>query len=76
MTEDHQHVTLALLLTGQTRMQTVLNGGANTLQVFPDTGQELDEEGANNAITLAVGERAIFLQVNDAQWISLVGVAA
>jgi len=39
----------------------IFNLGANILAVFPNTGGEIDAEGANNSVTIAAGSSKIFV---------------
>lgn len=55
---DNDTVTLPTALLG--RYCTVINNGANILQVFPSNGDDLGE-GTNNATTLVPGEHSTWV---------------
>lgn len=50
---------------------TIFNLGANTLQIFPNTGAQIDAGGANNSTTLAAANRQIFRSVSAADWFTI-----
>jgi hypothetical protein len=51
----------------------VANDGANTLQIFPASGDEIDGGGVNNSTTLAAGKRAIFACYAETKWMKIAG---
>lgn len=58
-------VTLVSAVTGYT--QTIINNGANTLQIFPASGDNLGA-GTNNPTTLAAGSNVTFVAVSAGLW--------
>lgn len=54
----------------------VLNAGANALQVFPASGDDVDDGATDASVTLATSERAVFCAIDGTSWYSLVGVSA
>jgi hypothetical protein len=57
-----------ILPAGATQPVRVLNRGANTLNVYPQTGGQIEALGANAAATVAVGAGVTFLPVSSTQW--------
>lgn len=51
--------------------QTVANFGANTLQIFPASGDSIDLGGANASTTLASGKTATFKASDATKWASI-----
>jgi hypothetical protein len=51
--------------------QCVINNGANTLQIFPASSDDLGA-GTNTAVTLAAGGKALFLAYTDVKWQQLI----
>jgi hypothetical protein len=51
----------------------VINGGANALSVYPESGSQIDVLGTNNALTLATGKKALLFRTSSTQWFSVVG---
>jgi|SRR5215831_2141679 len=47
---------------------TVANAGANSMNVFPATGEQINALGANAAFALAAGKTAIFTCTSSGQW--------
>ena len=47
---------------------TVINNGANTLRIFPFSGDAIDGLSANTAITCAVGTTAVFRAKSASAW--------
>ena len=48
----------------------VANDGAQTLQVFPASGDAIDAGAADASTTIAAGKRRIFWALNATTWIS------
>jgi len=48
----------------------ILNNGANTLQIFPASGDDLGQ-GADNATTMVAGNNVTFLAFDDTTWESV-----
>lgn len=51
----------------------VVNAGANTCNVFPSHGDEINAAGANTAYALAAGHNAVFRCVDDRDWRAISG---
>ena len=51
--------------------QTVYNGGANAVKVYPPTGAQINGLGTNNAMTLAVSTSCHFWSLNATQVIGI-----
>lgn len=49
---------------------TVMNRGANTLNVFPNTGAQIESSGTNTAVTIAAGSTTEFICTSGTQWYS------
>lgn len=47
---------------------TVINNGANTLQIFPATGDNIDGLGVNTSTTLAAGDSVTFFAIDATNW--------
>lgn len=62
---DNDVVTLPTATTG--KEITILNMGANTLQIFPDTGDDLGQ-GVNASTILNTGEAIKFLALDNTDW--------
>lgn len=62
-------VTLPAAVAG--RFCEVKNGGANTLQVFPDTGDAINGGAVNASIKLAAGEALVLRAINTTTWHTL-----
>jgi hypothetical protein len=58
-------VTLPVALSG--RFCLVINNGANTLQVFPASGDDLGA-GVNTSTTIASGSRKLFISFDATNW--------
>lgn len=50
----------------------IINQGANKMQVFPNTGDEIDSLGVDAAYDLLPGEKVVFLAEGDDNWESIV----
>lgn len=48
--------------------QTVFNGGANPLRVYPPTGQQINSLTANQHITLATNTGVLFKKISSSRW--------
>lgn len=48
---------------------TVINDGAETLQVYPFSGDQIDNAGANVSTTLATTKSAIFESYKPGHWV-------
>ena len=48
--------------------QTVFNGGANPLKVYPPSGQQINSLTANLHMTLAVNTGVMFKKVSSSRW--------
>ena len=46
----------------------VINRGANSLAVFPNSGAQIEASGANTSVTIAAGTSATFDCVSNTQW--------
>lgn len=64
--------TVTLMAAAARTEQTVINDGANTLQVFPASGDQIDVAAVDAAVTLLAGERAEFKAIDATRWISFV----
>lgn len=51
----------------------IANDGAQTLQVFPASGDAIDAGAANASTTVATGKRRLFYALDATTWISLLG---
>lgn len=69
VTAPNDVITLPNAATGQ--RQVIVNNGANTLQIFPDTSDQIDGGGANNSITLPAGEAIELLGVGGTDWFTI-----
>lgn len=49
----------------------IRNDGANTLQVFPNTGAQIDGGGANNSVTITAGTHARYMAYNSTNWVTV-----
>lgn len=49
----------------------IANGGANSMNVFPETGGQINALGSNAAFALASGKSAIFFCGADGQWYAI-----
>jgi hypothetical protein len=47
---------------------TIINAGANTLNVFPDTGSTINALGANAAFALTAGKTVVFATTHAGAW--------
>lgn len=54
-------------------IQYLTNAGANSLNVFPQTGDAIESGGANAAYALAAGKTAIFVCTTAGQWYAISG---
>jgi hypothetical protein len=61
-------VTLPAAVSGE--RITVINNGANTLQIYPASGDAINGGAANAASTLASGTSTVFHSYDGANWIS------
>lgn len=52
------------------RICLVANRGANTLQIFPASGEAIDELSANASTTLATNDRMILFAVSGTRWMT------
>jgi len=59
-------VTLPTTVTGKS--VTIINNGANTLQIFPPVSSYIDELAIDTATTIEAGTTAIFRAYNSTQW--------
>ena len=57
-------------LDGQTQRQTVYNGGANALKVYPATGQAINSLATNAGHLLAPKTSCMYFLVSATQWIA------
>lgn len=57
-------------LDGQTQRQVIYNGGANTLKIYPATGQKINQLATNSGISLARFTACVFYLVSTTQWIA------
>lgn len=57
-------------LDGQTQRQVIYNGGANTLKIYPATGQKINQLATNSGISLARFTACAFYLVSTTQWIA------
>ena len=64
-------VTLIAAFVGA--VQVVINDGANTLQIFPASGDSIDGGSVDASTTLATGKRAIFYAYDATDWSKIVG---
>lgn len=51
----------------------VINDGANSLNIFPATGEQIDALGANAAYALAAGKRVAMYCAVNGEWSALLG---
>lgn len=49
-------------------VQVIINNGVATLQVFPASGDAIDDGAVNASTTIAAGERATFYAVDGTYW--------
>jgi hypothetical protein len=56
-------------------MVLVSNHGANTLQVFPASGDYIDDGAVDASTTIAADDRKLFWAVSDSIWVSMTGSA-
>lgn len=68
--------TVTLPTASAARRVVVINNGASTLQIFPDTSDNFDGLGENVATTLAPGAKREFLTWNAATWVEGVATGA
>jgi len=59
--------TGAILTAGP--VQTIYNGGANLLKVYPPSGAKINNLSTNAAVSLAVNTACTFLYASSTQWI-------
>ena len=59
-------VTLPTAVAG--RQCIVINNGANTLQIFPATGNYINTGAINIPVTAAAGDNIIFVAYNSTKW--------
>ena len=59
-------VTLPTAVAG--RQCIVINNGANTMQIFPNTSDDINGVGADTAITAASGDNIIFVAYDATNW--------
>jgi hypothetical protein len=52
----------------QGRIVGVKNGGANSMNVFPASGQQINALGADTAFALAAGKSALFICFSPGLW--------
>jgi len=64
-------VTLPAAAAG--KVVTVLNQGANTLQIFPASGDDIDDGSTDASTTLATLKHAVFFAVDATSWYKHVG---
>jgi len=64
-------VTLPVAAAG--KVVSVLNRGANTLQIFPASGDDIDDGSTDASTTLATLKYAIFFAVDATSWYKHVG---
>lgn len=63
----------AQLPTAQVGLElTVINSGANSMNVFPQTGETINALAANAALAIAVGKTATFICPVAGKWFALV----
>ena len=67
-------VVLPIAVAGMT--VTVINEGANTLNVYPATNASIDSGAVNTAFALGSGARLQFVAASATKWYSLTGVYA
>lgn len=48
----------------------VINNGANSLDIFPNTDDEINSLGINTAFPIATGSRFIFITYNSTNWVT------
>lgn len=48
---------------------TVINDGAETLKIYPFSGDQIDKAGANVSTTLATTKSAIFISYKGGNWV-------
>lgn len=58
-------------LDGQTARQIIYNGGANTLKVYPATGQSINSLSANTGHALAPKTACSYYLASATQWIAI-----
>ncbi len=51
--------------------QSVFNGGANPLLVYPNSGAKINNLAANVAMTLAVNTACVFFYVSATKWVGV-----
>jgi len=53
----------------------IVNNGANTLQIFPASGDKIDGGATDASVTLATGKRAFYVSLGEvtAEWTSILG---
>lgn len=50
------------------RTVTIINRGANTLQVFPSASDSINQQSVNTSVTMAPGTTTAFYAVNNTKW--------
>ena len=55
------------------RQCVVVNDGAQTLQVFPASGDAIDAGAVDASTTIAAGKRRIFMALDGTTWVSILG---
>ena len=58
-------------LDGQTQRQIVYNDGANSLKVYPASGQAINSLSTNGAMILATNTCCMFFLVSSTQWVAV-----
>lgn len=57
--------------SGAGYITTVVNRGANALNVYPDTGDQIDNAAANSPVVLPVGASATYQAASTGQWYTI-----
>ena len=55
-----------------TSIKIINEEGANDLQVYPATGEQIDTKAVNDAVEVVVGSARIFYKRSNTQWVSSV----
>ena len=66
---DDDVVTLDNSNQGGGAVHYIINNGANRLQVFPNTGDQIDFLGLNVSVTIEAGDTEMFLSIATSEWI-------
>lgn len=68
-TVTHNDDTVTLPTASEGREVSIINSGANQLQIFPASGDNLGN-GLNSSITLAHGAQRSFFGIDETHWVN------